>query len=93
MGNSSSEEQQKTMQAWADWFKTVGAGIVDVGNPVGRQWTLSSQGTTEDGGANPSNGYSVIEADSMQKALEMTVGCPHLAGGGTIELCETFNAG
>ena len=91
--NTSPEQRQAVMAAWAAWFQKVGAGIVDVGNPVGRSWTLSTQGTTEDGGANPATGYSVIAADSMQQALEMTVGCPHMDGGGTIQLCETFNVG
>jgi hypothetical protein len=93
MDNAAPEQQQATMAAWAAWFQKVGGGIVDVGNPIGRTWTLANDGTTEDGGANPATGYSVISADSMQAALDLTVGCPHLETGGTIQLCETFNAG
>ncbi len=91
--NATAEQRQAVMAAWAAWFQKVGGGIVDVGNPIGRSWTLSPQGTTEDGGANPATGYSVITADSMQAALDLTVGCPHLEQGGTVQLCETFNAG
>ena len=91
MENATPEQQQQVMTAWTSWFQTLGAAVVDGGNPVGRQWTIGKDGTTEDGGSNPAGGYSVLEAESMQKALEMTAGCPHLTGSNTIELCETFN--
>jgi hypothetical protein len=93
MENASPEEQQAVMAAWTAWFQKLGGAVVSAGNPIARSWTLSSQGTTEDGGANPATGYSVLSADSMQAALEMTVDCPHLAEGGTVQLCETFNVG
>jgi hypothetical protein len=36
-------------------------------------------------------GYSVIAADSMDAALEMARGCPHLAANGRVEVYETFD--
>lgn len=85
--------QAKVMEAWTNWFGQLGASVVDGGNPVGRNWTTNSDGTTEDGGANPATGYSVISADSMQAALEMARGCPIIDAGGSVEICETFNVG
>lgn len=79
------------MEAWTNWFAQIGPAVVDGGNPVGRNWTITAEGTTEDGGPNPATGYSVISADSMQRALELSLGCPALANGGSIELCETFD--
>lgn len=93
MQDASAEQQAAVMNAWMTWFGTLGDAVVDGGNPIGRAWTVSKAGTTEDGGANPATGYSVLKAETMQAALEMASGCPHLADGGTIELCETFNAG
>lgn len=87
------EEHANAMNAWMSWFGTLGAAVVDGGNPVGRAWTIQADGTVEGGGANPITGYSVISAESMQAALEMAKGCPNIASGGTVELCETFNAG
>jgi hypothetical protein len=81
------------MEAWTKWFQDLGDAVVDGGNPVGRNWTLTKDGTNEDGGSNPATGYSVIRADSMQRALELAGGCPHLQADGTVEICETFNAG
>ena len=81
------------LNALRNWFAGLGAAVADGGNPISRAWTVSTDGTTEDGGANPATGYSVLTADSMQAALEMAKGCPHLASGGSIELAETYNVG
>lgn len=89
---STPEEQAKSMEAWMSWFGSMGPAVVDGGNPVGRAWTIQADGTVEGGGANPAGGYSVISADSMDAALVLAKGCPIIAGGGSVELCETFDA-
>ncbi|HMS58340.1 MAG TPA: hypothetical protein PKA49_05740 [Tepidiformaceae bacterium] len=91
--NMSPEEGAKVMQQWTDWFASLGEGVADGGNPISRAWTVTADGTTEDAGANPATGYSVLSAESMDAALVMAKGCPHLAAGGSIELCETFEIG
>ena len=88
---STPEEGQAVMQAWMSWMGGLGSALVDGGNPIGRGWTVSADGTEETQGSNPVTGYSVIAADSMQAALELAQGCPHLQAGGTIELCETVD--
>ena len=89
----SETDQAAVMADWMGWFGSMGAAVVDGGNPVGRAWTVNKDGTVEGGGSNPATGYSVISADSMDAALVMAKGCPVLKGGGSVELCETFNAG
>ena len=85
-------EQQKVMAAWGSWFGGLGAAVVDGGNPVGQSRTIAGNGSvSQGGGANPATGYSVLKADTLDKALEMAKGCPVLKGGGSIEACETFN--
>ena len=88
---ATAEEGQAVMQDWMTWMGGLGSAMVDGGNPIGRAWTLSKGGTEEGGGSNPATGYSVIAADSMQAALELAQGCPHLKAGGTIEICETVD--
>ena len=85
--------QAEMMNAWMGWFGSLGDAVVDGGNPVGRAWTIQADGTTEGAGSNPATGYSVIKADNMDAALVMAKGCPILKNGGTVELCETFDAG
>ena len=89
----SADEQAKVMAAWGKWFGELGDAIVDGGNPVGQTRTIGANGAvSEGGGANPASGYSVIKADSMEQAVQRAKGCPILQGGGSIEVCETFNA-
>jgi hypothetical protein len=85
--------QAQVMAAWTKWFEGMGPNVVDGGNPVGKAKTIASNGAVSDGGgANPVSGYSVIKADSLDKAVAIAKGCPVLLGGGSIQVCETFNA-
>ncbi|HYT29792.1 MAG TPA: hypothetical protein VEN82_03375 [Actinomycetota bacterium] len=86
------EEQAKVMAAWGQWYQTLGAAVVDPGNPVGSTRTIDSDGSaTDGGGANPVSGYSIISADDMDDAVAKSQGCPILEGGGAIEVSETFD--
>lgn len=86
-------EQAAVMKAWTDWFTTLGAAVVDSGNPFGpvvKQ--IASDGTVSDGTAGaPATGYSIISADSLDAAIAMAKGCPHLHDGGQVSVYETFN--
>lgn len=89
----SEEEGQKEMQAWMAWFGTLGEAVADGGNPVGMSKTVHPGGkVTDDGGSNPTSGYSVIAAASIDGAVEMARGCPHLRDG-TVEVAEIIEMG
>jgi hypothetical protein len=86
-------ERAAVMEAWGKWYGVLGAAVVDGGNPVGQTRTIAASGaTTDGGGANPVTGYSLIKADNLDAAVAMAKGCPVLAGGGSIEVAETFEA-
>jgi hypothetical protein len=88
----SEAEGAAVMKAWTDWFAGLGAAVVDAGHPTGASATVGSDGSTsQGGGANPVNGYSLINADSLDAALVIAKGCPQLASGGTIEVAETID--
>jgi len=53
---------------------------------------VAANGAVSEVGANPISGYSVLAADNLDAALKMAQGCPVLQGGGSIQVCETFNA-
>lgn len=87
----SAEEGAKVLEAWNSWFSTLGDALVDGGDPVGRVRTIANNGTVSDGGINPSSGYSVIKADSLDAAVALAKGCPLLnGGGGSVEVAETI---
>jgi hypothetical protein len=84
-------EQEKAMAAWGAWFGGLGDAVVDGGNPCGPSKLVASNGSISDGAPSKITGYSVIRADTLEKAAAMAKGCPLLATGGSVEVYETFN--
>jgi len=83
-------EQEKVMQAWMGWFGTLGSDVVDMGNPFGASSTVTSDGSTKNGGASALGGYSIVEAASLSDAASKAKGCPVLSGGGSVEVYEAL---
>jgi hypothetical protein len=86
-------EQQKQMEAWMNWFGSLGESVVDAGNPFGPSSTINSSGAVKDGAAAGLTGYSILSADSLAEACAKAKGCPVLSTGGTIEVYETVPVG
>jgi hypothetical protein len=79
-------EREAAMAAWGQWFGTLGAAIVDGGNPFGPSTSVGNGG-----GASGLTGYSILSAESLDAAAEMAKGCPVLAHGGSVEVYETID--
>ncbi len=89
---SSPAEAQQVMNAWGAWFGSLGAAIIDGGNPVAKSYTVKPDGSlVEGGGANPTSGYSLIEAASVEDAYAKAKGCPLLKAGGSIEFAQAMD--
>ena len=85
-------DKARVMDAWGQWFGKMGAAVVDGGNPVGMSSTVNSDASvTDNGGANPVSGYSLIEAKGLDEALAHAKACPILANGGSVEVAETID--
>ena len=82
-----SEEGAKLMAKWKAWVGGLGDAMVNPGTPLGKSKTVSSTGVTDDGGTSPLDGYSIVKAESIDAAVEIAKGCPHLEIG-TIEVAE-----
>ena len=85
-------EQAAVMAAWGIWYDSLGAGVVDPGYPLSPMAKrIASNGHVSD--VPPSDtmasGYSIIQAGSLNEAVEMAGGCPILQGGGQISVYET----
>ena len=86
------DEIAKVMDAWGQWFGSMGSAVLDGGNPVGMSSTVQSDGSVVDnGGANPVSGYSLVEAADMDDALAKAKGCPIRDVGGSVEVAEAFD--
>ena len=85
------EEGEKVMAAWRAWMGDMGDALVQPGAPVGMSKTVSGSGVTDNGGANPLSGYSVVNAADMDAAIAMAKGCPMVAdSSGSVEVAETL---
>lgn len=89
----SAEEMQQFLAMWGDWFAKVGTNLVDGGDallPTGR--VLKPGGEVSNGpyveAKEVISGYSVVEADHYEAALEMARTCPIAIVGGAIEIRE-----
>ncbi len=84
----SPEETQAVMGQWMQWAEKVGDRMVDFGAPLAGGVRVTSDGTS------PSSrevaGYTVLDADDLDAALELAHIHPHLTmpGGCEIEVHE-----
>lgn len=93
-GMPETEAQQKAvLDAWTEWYTKLGSAVVDPGNPfTPLAKSISSDGNISDGPAGTmASGYTVIMADSLDKAAAMAKDCPVLTSGAQISIFETFN--
>jgi hypothetical protein len=84
------EEGKKSMAAWMKWFEGMGKAVLDGGAPLSPSKTVTAKGISANGGANPVNGYSLIEAKDIGAALKLAKGCPILSNGGSVEVAEAM---
>jgi hypothetical protein len=92
MGQMSPADAKKIHDAWGAWFGSLGAAVVDGGNPVGKSSTVKADGSlVSGGGSNPVSGYSLIEAASLADAHKKAKGCPLLQAGGSVEIAEAMD--
>ncbi len=85
----SQEEGANYMKKWETWAGGLGKALVYPGVPLKRAKTLSSNSVSDDGRSNRLTGFSIVEADSMEAAIEMAKGCPHLEHG-TVDVAEAM---
>ena len=85
-------ETAAVMKAWEAWYTALGSAVVDPGNPftpVAKK--VASSGAVSDGPAGTmASGYTIVQAESLEKAVKMAQSCPVLQGGAEISVFETF---
>jgi hypothetical protein len=66
----------------------LGDAAVSPANPLKNTSTVNPDGSVTSGGTTTMSGYTIVEADSMEAALEMAKACPFLDIGGSLEVSE-----
>jgi hypothetical protein len=91
-GVSADEAERDAQYAkWGQWFRELGAAIVDGGAATGTAKTVGPGGSVSDGGSRGVTGYSIVSADSLDSAVELAKGCPVLEIGGAVDVYEAIN--
>ena len=85
---SSPEEGKQHFAKYKVWLASLGDSAVSPANPLKNTSTVSSDGTVTAGSTTSMSGYTIIETDSMEAALEIAKACPFLDIGGSLEVSE-----
>ncbi len=85
---NSPEEGAKNMAEWQAWLGSLGEAVINPGTPLSGTQTVSS------GGVQPSSstmsGFTIVEAGSIDAAIEMARSSPFLNINGTIDVSEVM---
>jgi hypothetical protein len=90
----SPERAQQSMQRWMTWMQELEATghLKDRGQPLenGGKVVRGQQKTVTDGpyaeAKDLVGGFTLVEAQSIDQAVELSRGCPILDGGGSVEV-------
>jgi len=88
----SREDGAKHMEKWKTWMGGLGGSVVNPGWPMGRPKTVSASGVSDGTVASRLTGFSIVKADSIDAAVAMVKGCPHLEHG-TVDVAEAMEMG
>ena len=79
----------QAMQAWGEWLGAMGPSLIDRGDMFksGTQ-SVSSAGVKDT--SSSLSGYSIIDVDNYDAALEIASGSPVIQNGGRVEVYEAF---
>lgn len=79
MEEFTAEQTSAQMQAWGQWIERVGPALVDAGAPFGTRAAVADDGS--DATPSDQNGYSIVEAPSLDEARTLVKDHPFLAEG------------
>lgn len=85
---ASEEEGKAHMSKYMEWLGSLGDKAISPANPCANTQTVNPDRTIEQGGKSTMSGYTIIEVDSMEAALEIAKACPFLDVNGSLEVSE-----
>jgi len=84
----STEAGNTQMAKWKTWIADLGDAVINPGSPMGMSKIVNSTGVSDDDGSYTMSGFSIVQADSFDSAIEMATACPFLELGGTLKVAE-----
>ena len=92
--SASAEQMQKTMEKWRAWFKELGENghLKDIGHPLENSGKVikGKMKSVIDGpfaeAKDVVGGFTLIQARDLDQAAELSLSCPILEVGGSVEV-------
>lgn len=82
------EEGKAHYAKYQAWIRALGERAVSPMNPIKSTYTIRSDGSIEATSVTQMSGYTIIETNSIEDAIEVARRCPFLEIGGTLEVSE-----
>jgi hypothetical protein len=80
------EGRRQAMAAFATWVEQTGKALIDPGAPLGPAKTVSSTSVTDGPAQGPFGGYSIIDANDINAAVELVRRHPFVGRGGSLQV-------
>lgn len=82
------EEGKQHFMKYKEWLASLGESVVSPANPFKNTHTINADGTVTSASSTTMSGYTIINADSIDAAIESAKACPFLEIGGSLEVSE-----
>jgi len=88
---STPEEGKRHFEKYKQWLASIGDAAVSPANPLKDTKTVNPDGSVTDGSATAMSGFTIVEADSIDRALDIARACPFLDIGGSLEVSQLID--
>jgi hypothetical protein len=85
---SSPEEGQKHFAKYQEWLGSLGDAAVRPMVPFKNSHTIKPDGSVVEGSSVAMSGHTIIQAKSIEQAVEYAKSCPFLETNGSLEVAE-----
>ena len=85
---SSPEEGQKHFAKYQEWLGSLGDAAVRPMVPFKNSHTINPDGSVVEGSSVAMSGHTIIQAESIEQAVEYAKSCPFLETNGSLEVAE-----
>jgi hypothetical protein len=87
------EAARQMLAAFQAWVAETGDAMRDPGAPLASAKTVSAESDADGQGKAEISGYTVIEAATLDEAVELVRGHPFLTRGGSLQVSESISVG
>jgi len=85
---SNPEEGQKNFAKYQEWLSSLGEAALKPMVPFKNTHTVNPDGSVAEGSSVRMTGHTIIQAESIEQAIEYAKSCPFLEINGSLEVAE-----